>query len=402
MIVLGAAAWVVLWSTVRPRAAYDTLWYTRIALEYAGQPTDGVTAGSWHVFSEYADPSQVAYVAENHGWPYLSPPRLWQGLYYERPFLPAVIAAFVPVLGDEAPIAASLLAVLVFTLAVGLFLRPLVGAPIVAALLVISFANVLFSRWLIFLTTDGLAIAAWTTSLVIAGHYVASGRARWLAALLGVAMALALTRSTASILPLVLGAPAVVAIVARRGLWRRFVTLAVVAGVPLVVFSVIAQAQGWPSFADMLQDLPTQHYHLPPVPNPLSFLATQDVSNVRAMAHTLRHEPGIVILGVLGAAGLLLDRRPWTWPFLFALLIIPITQLLHPAIEEAGRTLSPMWLSVDLGLALLLVRLLSAATRRWRPRFPRGARAQAATPSGFSTSAHNAIRRSSVWISDLP
>lgn len=366
LVGVAAAGWLLLWSTVRPRAAYDTLWYVRIALEMRGEPTQQVTAGSWTVFAEYADPAQVAYVANLHGWPYTSPPPLWKGLYYERPVFPAVIALFAPALGDRAPLAASFVAVLVVTVVAGILMPPLAGGAVAAVFLAVSAANVSFSQWLIFLTTDGLAIAAWATCLVIAARFAAGGGRVWLVAFVGVATVLAFTRSMGVVLPLVVGAPAFAGLLARRSPWRRFVALGAAACVPLVLFAIAAAFAGWPSFTDMLQDLPTQHFHLAPVANPLPFLVGRAGSNLRAMIDTLAHDPAIGLWGALGVAGLILERRqPWTWPFAAALLFLPILQLLHPAITEAGRTLAPMWLSLDLGIAFVAGHSIGWLQRRW-------------------------------------
>src|SRR6476469_8627778 len=57
---VGLLAWALMWSTIRPRAGYDTLWYAMYAYQYAGVPVQQSWDLSWQVTHEYADPSLLA------------------------------------------------------------------------------------------------------------------------------------------------------------------------------------------------------------------------------------------------------------------------------------------------------------------------------------------------------
>lgn len=163
LLCLGLVAWAVLWSITSPRAGYDTLWYELFGLRYAGATEQQQVDGSWAVFAAHADPAVVARHAD--AWPWKghedASRQRWVGLYQMRPVFPILVAATHPLLGDAATLTPSVVAVVAFTLAVGLAAWTLLGPAGTALLLMLSFANPLFAGWLIHLTTDGLGVALW-------------------------------------------------------------------------------------------------------------------------------------------------------------------------------------------------------------------------------------------------
>jgi hypothetical protein len=57
---------------------------------------------------------------------------------------------------------------------------------------------------------------------------------------------------------------------------------------------------------------------------------------------------------VAGFAGLMI-RRSWTAaPFLVAALVIPLAWVVHPVWFDAGRIMAPVWVSLSVGIALLI------------------------------------------------
>ncbi len=358
LAVVGLALWAVLWSVVRPRAGYDTLWYAMYTYQDAGATVPESWDRSWNLVVEYADPSLVALLHRSPtgdwwgGWN--DPMRQrWIGIYKMRPLMPLVGAVAYPVLGTSAPLAASAAAFILVLLAAGLVLAPLAGWLVTAVFLLLTAANPLIARWLIFLTTDGLGIALWFLALAFLARHANDGRQRWVAGATAAALLLAFTRPSAVALPVTLIICTSFSFLARRGPWRRFALAAALTTVPIVIFAIYAAALGLPSFLDQLQDVPTLHFSKPDIADPIGFLVARDMSVARSLVRSLPAQPQIW-LGLLGAGiGFLLTRQWWTAPFLAAAVTVLLLLAAHPVLTEADRTLSPIWISLNLGLALL-------------------------------------------------
>jgi len=369
LAVLGLVAWALMWSTIRPRAGYDTLWYSMYAYQYAGVSVHDSWDLSWQLVHEYADPRLLAILRRTPsgdwwgGWDQPARQR-WIGIYRMRPVMPIVSAIGFPLLGREAPLLASAAAVMVVAVGAGLVLAPLTGWLAAALFLLLTLANALLSRWLIDLTTDGLGIALWFLALGCAARYVAAGDRRWLVGTCGVALLLTFTRQSAVILPVSLTICAVVALVAGAATWRRFAVGAIATTLPLLVFTAYTAIAGLPSFADLLQDVPTMHFSKPDVPNPIQFLLVRGAAIAPALIRSLPHQP-IVWGSLLGAAGgFVVARQWWLAPFVVAIGTVPLLLAAHPILTEADRTLAPIWLSLNLGIALLAARAMGWLSSR--------------------------------------
>ncbi len=371
LVLLGLAAWGLLWSTVRPRAGYDTLWYSMYAYQYAGVGVSDSWDLSWQLVHEYANPGLAATLRRSpsgawwSGWNEPARQR-WVGLYRMRPFMPLVSAAGFPLLGKEAPLLASAAAVVTVTVTAGLVLAPLTGWLVAGLFLVLSFGNVYLSRWLIDLTTDGLGLALWFLALACAARFVAGADRRWLAGAGMVTLALAFTRQSALVLPITLAVCALVALAARSPIWRRIAWTATVTTLSVLVFAVYTAVAGLPSFADQLQDIPTLHFSRPDIPNPIGFLLQRDAGIGASLIRSLPSQPLVWGSVLLGAAGLAVARRWWSAPFAVAIGAIPLLLAAHPVLTEADRTLAPIWLSLNLGMALLAGRAIAWLTARLR------------------------------------
>jgi hypothetical protein len=77
---------------------------------------------------------------------------------------------------------------------------------------------------------------------------------------------------------------------------------------------------------------------------------------------TLLTQPVLLAAIVAGLAGLVLARTWIAATFLAAALIAPIAWFLHPIWSDADRILSPAWVSLNLGMAVLA----ASALIRWR------------------------------------
>lgn len=366
-VLVAVVAWLFLWSTVRPRVGYDGLVYHRLAFAYAGAPVDEQIEASYTIFQRYADPDVVAESEQalSRGetvWSAWLPTReRWLDIYASRPLYPLVVAALYPVLDLRSPLAASALAVLVFTLAMIFGLRPLVGSAPAALAYVLCVMNIDFSRWLITLHTDGLSIGLWTLALVVVARFVAIPRTRqamvgWLVGLLLVALALTFTRPLGMFLPLAVGLSAAVALPFDRRVAARFFAATAVAGLAAAVFVAYAQLAGLPGLRDVLQDLPTRHFLRPDVPDPLSIAVEtnlRQISNVLLPAFFA--DPRLWGSALLGFVGLLfIGRAWWVAPFAVAPFVVHLSYMVHPGIEQFPRNMAAAWLSLNVGIALLV------------------------------------------------
>jgi hypothetical protein len=362
-------AWAMLWFSTDSRAGWDSLVYHKYAFEYAGLPTEQQNALSWDLFARYASPTMVLYVSETLGgeeWQFEteSNDRRWALQYRMRPAYPALVAAAYPLLGTRAPLAVSAFAVVLLVATTFIGLHLLAGFRVAAISTGLAISNILFTPWLVALMTDGLAISLWAVTLTTGALWVAQGRGVWLAALGLAVLALCLTRPMGILAPLVFGLSAIAAGLARAE-WRRFLVATLTAAIPALAVTAFFAAAGFPGFLDLLQDLPTVHFSAPDVADPVGWT----LNNVRyQLSETLLvgllARPLVVLLVAASIAGLLLVGRWWTVPFLAALAVVPFAYFVHPETSELARTLAPAWVSVHVGLSLLIV----FGAIRWRTR----------------------------------
>jgi hypothetical protein len=377
LTIVGIVVWAALWSVERPRAGYDSLWYSMYTYQYAGTSVPESWDRSWDLVVEFADPALVQTLHREPSGAWFSgfddPTRQrWIGIYRMRPIMPLLGAVAYPALGTNAPLVASAAAVDLVVLVAGLVLPSIAGWPMALLFLLLTAANPLVAQWLIFLTPDGLGIAFWFLTLALLARYVHDGHTRWLAGATGATLLLAFTRPSAVAIPLTMAICAIASMIAHSGPWRRFAAAAALTALPIVVYLAYAAALGLPSFADQLQDLPTDHFARPDIANPIQFLVQHDVGLARRLLVSLPGQPQ-VWLSLLGAAlGFLLTRRWWTAPFVVALATVPLLVAVHPVSTEVARSLAPGWISLNVGLALLAatgvahVRLRTLRWSGWR------------------------------------
>ena len=365
---VAVIAWLVVWPNTAPRTSWDSLMYHRFALEYAGASSDEATSGALTIFERYASDRDVQMTrdgmrAGGSPWDAMQDPvrEPWVDLYRSRPLYAVLVAAGYPVLGLRAPLLVSAGAVLVFTVALLVGLGAIVGygAALVAA--IIGFANPLFARWLVFLQPDGLSLALWTAGLVAAAGLVHFGGRRWLAGLVVAAMALSFTRPLGVFLPVAVGIPFVMALAVRSGAWRRLGLATLATAIPVAIFAAYSHLLGLPGAGDVLQDLPSRHWLRPEVADPVRW--TWDVATTQIkepLVPTLLGDPTLWVPLVVGVVGLLVVGRSWALaPMVAAVAVVPLAYLIHPQLSEAPRTMAPIWLSLQVGMALLAARAIT-------------------------------------------
>lgn len=378
VIALSAIVWLFLWSFARPRAGYDTLWYNKIGLRYAGVSEARQNAESWLLYTKYAPPTEVRARIEAFApsggleniWHRVCPTeqgaigcasRRWLGIYEQRPLVPLAIAALRPLFGSQSILAVSFAAVLMFALSVAVGLARLVGEAVAIAMLAVSGLNHFFTPWLIHLATDGWGIALWTAALVAGALFLANSgeppriRFTFAALLLIASLALVFTRPLGVALPAAFAAGAGIALLARSAVWRRFALAAGITLLPVVAFAAFVAMNHLPSFFEQLQDLPTRHYRLPDVPNPVATLIALNRQQLPILLAGLLRNPILIVVVGVALAGFWKARQWWMLPFVIGAVIAALIQVLHPEPGQAQRALAPMWVTVHLGIALLLV-----------------------------------------------
>lgn len=367
-VVVGALGWAVLWLSTTPRAGWDSLVYHKYALEYAGLGPEEQDTLSWGLFVRYASPTLVTFVTDaldGEEWQFdLAPSQSRWGLQYRmRPAYPALVAAAFPVLGTKAPLAVSAFATMLFFGTAFAGMLRLAGWRVAVIATGLGFLNLYLTQWLVTLMPDGLAIALWAVTLTTGALWVRQERPIWLLALGLAVLALCLTRPLGILAPAVFGLSAIGAVLLRARVWRAFTAATVAAAVPVAAIVVLFAAAAYPGWWDLLQDLPTLHFSLPDIEDPIGWLIAQDLHALtNVMPIGLLARPLVLALTVGGVVGLLLPRQWWTAPFLAALPVVLVSYLVHPSTTEIDRTLAPAWISLHTGLAILIV--LGAV--RWR------------------------------------
>ena len=369
-LIVGLVGWAMLWLGTTSRAGWDSLVYHKFAFEYAGLDRDHQDARSWELFARYGSTSLVLYVSESldgEAWHFdLEPEQARWGLQYRmRPAYPALVAAAFPVLGARAPLAVSALAVVLLVVTTFAGLNLLAGLRVAVLATGLGLLNIFLTPWLVNLMPDGLAIGLWALTLTTGALWISQGRWIWLAALGLTVFALCLTRPLGVLAPAVFALSALGAAITRAGVWRAFAVATLVAIVPALAVTWLFTSAGYPGWLDLLQDLPTQHFSVPDVADPVAWIVTMDLGLLgQTMPVGLLGRPLVAALLVGGVIGLLLPGRWWTSPFLAAMPVVLLSFLLHPSATEIDRTLAPAWVSVNTGLALLVV----VGAVRWRTR----------------------------------
>jgi hypothetical protein len=365
--IVGVVIWLVLWFGADVRANWDSLVYHKHALEYAGVPAEEAHALSWDLFVRYGSDEAVVAVTAVYDGPWVNPAsERWINLYRMRPAYPLLVAAAYPVLGRRAPMAVSALVTVAFTVVSFAGFGLLFGYQVSGLATLIALLNGFFTHWLIFLTTDGLSIVLWAAGLVSVARYAQTGRMAWLVGVGLVVLLLGLTRPTGSLAPLVPAVCAIFAVILRNPVWRRFTLAALAAAIPALGVLLVMHLLGMPGISDVLQENPTHHFSLPDIQDPVNWLVRQIQWAVPyRLVPTLLSQP--ILLGAIaaGLGGLVLARSWIVAPFLAAAMIAPMAWLLHPIWSDADRILSPTWVSLNLGIALLITTLLVGQRERF-------------------------------------
>jgi hypothetical protein len=189
------------------------------------------------------------------------------------------------------------------------------------------------------------------------------------AALVAVTFVLAFTRPLALAVPATLGLTAMIALLRRARAWNWLAAAAVATVVPILAFTAYVSVIGYPGLIEQLQDLPTKHFRLPPVSDPVAVLVMVNQAQLPSLVQSWAGEPLLVLASAVALAGYAARRQLWTVPFLIGAAAVVGLLVLHPVKSEAPRLLSPIWTTIHLGIGLLvgeLVRFGGDKYEGWR------------------------------------
>jgi hypothetical protein len=364
-LLIGVAGWLLVWFQTEPRANFDSLIYHTHALEYAGLDREEADAVSWQIFARYATERERTVVAETIGETWSTPADgRWMDLYQMRPLYPLLVAAAYPVVGERAPMTVSAAVTIGFVVTTALGFGLLFGWRAAGFASLAALLQVHFTQWLVFLATDGLAMTLWAATLMAVAFHARTGRWAWLAVIGLAVVALGLTRPTSSLAPMVPAVCAGAAFVARKPVWRRFGVATVAALVPAATVVLAQGLLGFPSLVDVLQEMPTRHFALPDIEDPVGYtIRVLQWAVPQRLLPTLVEQPLLLATVAAGIAGLALNRS-WTAAiFLSGLVVVPVAWVIHPVWFDGGRILAPAWVSLSLGVGLFAEWLL-VATRQ--------------------------------------
>jgi hypothetical protein len=179
-LLVGTIGWLLIWFQTEPRANFDSLIYHADAFEYAGMTPEAADAASWTVYERYASDLERTIITDTVGGEWSTPVSdRWMGLYQMRPVYPALVALAHPVLGLRGPMAVSALVTVAFVVITFAGFGLLAGFRVATIATGAALLQVNFTHWLVFLTTDGVAMLLWAASLVAIALYAKSGLWPW-------------------------------------------------------------------------------------------------------------------------------------------------------------------------------------------------------------------------------
>ncbi|HEY7738761.1 MAG TPA: hypothetical protein VIC63_07015 [Candidatus Limnocylindria bacterium] len=351
---IGVAGWLLIWFQTEPRANFDSLIYHTHALEYAGLDREEADEVSWRIFARYASDRERKIVADTIGGAWSTPPDgRWMDLYRMRPLYPLLVGAVYPFVGERAPMTVSAGVTVGFVVLTGIGFGLLFGWRVAGLATLAALLQVNFTHWLVFLSTDGLALPLWAASMLAVAMYARSGRPAWLAAIGLTVLALGITRPTSSLVPVVPALCLVAALAVRHPVWQRFGLATIAALVPAAGVVLVQGMLELPGMSDVLQEIPTQHFALPDIQDPIGYtIQLMQWALIDRLLPTLFGQPLLLATVVVGIVGLVVHRSWSSAVFLAGLITVPVAWLVHPVWFDAGRILSPTWVSLSLGVAL--------------------------------------------------
>lgn len=128
--------------------------------------------------------------------------------------------------------------------------------------------------------------------------------------------------------------------------------LAALSGAVLLITTVASTLLGWPGLETSVQDMSTDHFHRPDVPEVWSALAQVNIQFWPKLFVDWFHDPVPVLGCVAACAWLAIHLRALGIPLLLAGLSGVLLLVVHPVASEWDRLLVPIWIPVALTAGL--------------------------------------------------
>jgi hypothetical protein len=344
----------------------DTTWYVRTALLMRGwDQADADQEAALVRCSYWVQPALSfagqAECVQDTGELLHAPPR-YEAIFAARPGYPIILAPLSAMLGRQGFIVATLMVAVLDGILIMTVVRLLGGSS--AEQLVAGGAFLLLPSgfWSTRLLSDGTMLAGLLATLCGA-ILVQRGTQRAGAALILVGLGAVFVTKSANLVGLalaLLASGAAIAWVSRGPAKRNGYLLAGLSGASLLLAAASGILLGWPGLATSVQDMLTDHFMRPDVPDPWSSLARANLQFWPDVFSQWLHSP-VLVLGSLGALAWLAFRlRSASIPLLFAGLSgIPLL-VVHPVVIEWDRLLVPIWVPVAIAIGLALPAFVAA------------------------------------------
>ena len=334
----------------------DTTWYVRDALLVRGWDQVDADREAALVRCTYSTRPALApearadcLVAAQELLRY--PPR-YEEIFAARPGYPLLVAPFSAALGRSGVGVATLAVAAADGILVMMLVRLLGG----------SLAGQLFAGGVFLLLPSGF----WSTRLLSEGTMLTgllvtlcgvvllqrgSRRAGVTLFLAGFGIAFLTKSANATVLALALLASGLTVGISRPGdqNGRR---LAALSGAVLLTTTVAITLLGWPGLETSVQDMATDHFHRPDVPDVWIALAQVNIEFWPKLFVDWLHDPVPVLGCVAACAWLAIRLRALSIPLLLAGLSCVLLLVAHPVASEWDRLLVPIWIPVALTAGL--------------------------------------------------
>lgn len=350
VVVIAAVLLSIRMLTAPRLVADDTFWYARAAVRFTG-------AGEAESTERAA-----AYMRDRRGddtgywaWQVTDVDPRYPAIFAARPLYPLLAAPLLPFIGLDALLLVSAAAGIACSAIVATAAHHLwhsATVAIAAGILVIGLPS---GGSIAFAYADGVMLAAWSVTLVLAGVHLRRGGPWWAAAFgIGLAATFMAKPANGMLLALTIVVVATALVMFHVQERRRMVTLGAVAFLVTATLLAISTLLGFSGIGESFQDLATRHFQDPDVANPVAGLLHRDGDLLAAAPGMVGAAALPVMASLIGLGGLIqrrsIEAATWAATGASSLLLV----LLHPMGTEIPRLVAPLWVSVALGYAGLI------------------------------------------------
>jgi hypothetical protein len=289
------------------------------------------------------------------------PPR-YEEIFAARPGYPIILAPLSALLDRQGFVAATLMIAVLDGILIMILVRLLGGSS--AEQLVAGGAFLLLPSgfWSTRLLSDGTMLAGLLVTvcgaiLLQRGTRLAGG------GLIIFGLGAVFVTKSANLVGLalaLLASGAAIAWVSTGRARRNAYLLAGLSGAALLLSVGSGILLGWPGLETSVQDMFTDHFHRPDVPDPWSSLATANLQFWPDLFRQWLHNPLLVLVGLAALAWLAFRLHMASIPLLLAGLSgIPLL-VVHPVVLEWDRLLVPIWVPVSVAIGLAMPAFVGA------------------------------------------